>query len=58
MPIKMQMVIPKGNITPVSLPRSQPSSVNVTPNPPTALNKSMIARIHLAKSGCGSCGRK
>jgi len=26
--------------------------------PPSALNSSIIARIHSVKPGCGSCGKK
>jgi hypothetical protein len=31
---------------------------NNLPRPSTALNASIIARIHNTKPGCGSCGRK
>jgi len=59
MPAKINMVIANGNITPSQL-RSimAPPTLGATPKPPTALNASIIARIHSVKPGCGSCGRK
>lgn len=53
------MVITNGNISP-SLLRSimAPPTLGATPKAPTALNASIIARIHSVKPGCGSCGRK
>ena len=54
------MVINNGNITPSQLRyiMSPPTLGAGTPKPPTALNASIIARIHSVKPGCGSCGRK
>ena len=64
MPAKINMVISNGNILPPQI-RSvlNPNNANptlgaVTTKPPTALNSSIIARIHNVKPGCGSCGRK
>ena len=60
MPSKINMVITNGNISPAQL-RSimAPSTLGAgVPKPPTALNSSIIARIHNVKPGCGSCGRK
>lgn len=60
MPAKINMVISNGNIMPAQL-RSVLNPTNLasaTPKVPTALNASIIARIHSVKPGCGSCGRK
>lgn len=60
MPAKMNMVISNGNILPSQL-RSLTASYNLannTPKAPSALNASIISRIHNVKPGCGSCGRK
>jgi len=63
MPQKINMVLNNG----IHLPRSlnQNFSANlayapVTPaaTQPSALNTSIIARIHSIKPGCGSCGKK
>ena len=55
------MVITNGNISPAILRSimAPPTLGAGTPKaPPTALNSSIIARIHSVKPGCGSCGRK
>jgi hypothetical protein len=60
MPAKINMVIPNGNILQAQL-RALTASSNLaktTSNAPSALNASIIARIHSVKPGCGSCGRK
>lgn len=60
MPTKINMVISNGNIMPPQL-RSMnvPSSLEaVTTKAHTALNSSIISRIHNVKPGCSSCGRK
>lgn len=55
MPARIQMVIPRGNVTPVFAPR--PANKAPAVPRPTALNESIIGRIHNVKAGCGSCGR-
>ena len=59
MPAKINMVIPNGNILQAQL-RALTASSNLakTSKAPSALNASIIARIHSVKPGCGSCGRK
>ena len=54
------MVINNGNISPAQLRSliAPPTLGAGTPKAPTALNSSIIARIHSVKPGCGSCGRK
>jgi hypothetical protein len=60
MPAKINMVINNGNITPSQLRYLMaPSTLGTNaPKAPSALNASIIARIHSVKPGCGSCGRK
>jgi len=61
MPSKINMVITNGNISPALLRSimAPPTLGAAKPKaPPTALNSSIIARIHSVKPGCGSCGRK
>lgn len=55
MPARIQMVIPRGSVTPMFAPR--PTSSAPVVKAPTALNESIIGRIHNVKAGCGSCGR-
>ncbi len=59
MPIKMSMVIPKGNVAPIFAPRA-PTSANLAPVPrtSTALNAPIIGRVNGPSASCGSCGRK
>ncbi len=63
MPAKINMFLSNGNYVPqqakktinianLSVAPSQVRQVN------TSLNNSMISRIHNARPGCGSCGRK
>ena len=63
MPSKINMFITNGNVLPPQA-RSLPNPANVSappiaaaPKAPTALNASIISRIHSVKPGCGSCGR-
>jgi hypothetical protein len=59
MPPTMKMFLANGNNTFEQM--SSFSAVNSVPKTlpkPSSLNSSMIGRIHNAKSGCGSCGRK
>jgi hypothetical protein len=60
MPAKINMFISNGNILPpqVRSITAPPTLGAVTTKAPTALNASIIARIHNVKPGCGSCGRK
>lgn len=56
----MNMIITNNNIMPPQF-RSTPNPTNlasVAPKPSSALNSSIIKRIHNVKPGCGSCGRK
>jgi len=59
MPAKMNMVISNGNQLPPQFhSRTAPSTLGaITKKTSTALNSSIIARIHSVKPGCGSCGR-
>jgi len=59
MPAKMNMVISNGNKLPSQIySRTAPSTLGaITTKAPTALNASIIGRIHNVKPGCGSCGR-
>jgi hypothetical protein len=54
---KMNMVIPKGAYAPYMPPASSPNTALAPKSIPTALNSTMIARIHSVRPGCGSCGR-
>ncbi len=59
MPIKMKMLIIQNN-----QPSNQPINFNAikssisSTTTSSALNSPFIARIHNAKAGCSSCGRK
>ncbi|MCJ7801250.1 MAG: hypothetical protein MUP82_02700 [Candidatus Marinimicrobia bacterium] len=59
MPAKIHMIIPKGGYTPPQMPAAikSPNTAIAPKAIPTALNSTMIARIHTVKPGCGSCGR-
>jgi hypothetical protein len=59
MPAKMNMVISNGNRAPPQFySRNAPSTLGtITTKSSTALNASIIGRIHNVKPGCGSCGR-
>lgn len=54
------MVINNGNLSPAQIRSimAPPTLGAALPKAPTALNSSIIARIHSVKPGCGSCGRK
>jgi hypothetical protein len=55
----MKMFLANGNNTFEQMTSfSTVNSVPKTLPKPSSLNSSMIGRIHNAKSGCGSCGRK
>jgi hypothetical protein len=59
---KMNMVMGNSNNVASYLRSINQSTLGVAPQPqkprPTALNASIIQRIHDVKPGCGSCGRK
>ena len=61
MPAIIRMSLSNGNPTPSQI-ASLTYSANLASIPKTTqnvpLNTGMIQRIHNAKSGCGSCGRK
>jgi hypothetical protein len=62
MPAKINMIISNGNVMPPQM-RSPMNTANFATTPisapktSTALNSSIISRIHNVKPGCGSCGR-
>ena len=57
MPALMKMTLTNGH-PPIQQPLITPVLAIIPKNkPPQGLNRSMIARIHNAKPGCGSCGR-
>ena len=56
MPAKIKMFISNGNVIPIQ-PRSVNQSTLTATRAPSALNESIIGRIHSAKAGCGSCGK-
>jgi len=63
MPAVIKMTLDNGNPTMRQLAAfSYKASLDAIPKSPAQLNaplsSSMISRIHNAKSGCGSCGRK
>lgn len=60
----MNMLISNGNYIPPVKPHSLVNKANLAsasiaaPKAPSALNASIISRIHSVRPGCGSCGRK
>lgn len=56
----MNMFITNGNFIPTQ-PRSVVNQANIasiaTAKAPSALNASIISRIHSVRPGCGSCGK-
>ena len=58
MPVLMKMILSNGHPPPQQI-IGKTNNLAAIPrnNPPQGLNRSMIARIHSAKPGCGSCGR-
>ena len=59
MPAKIHMYINNGNMSAANA-RSIASPVTpqiMVPKNSSALNASIIGRIHTVKPGCGSCGR-
>ena len=66
MPAKINMFLSNGNLKPsqirsivnkANLSSVSPAAPKAVPKASTALNSSIIGRIHNAKAGCGSCGR-
>ncbi len=57
MPAKINMYISNGHPTVSQIKAFQKSMSVPTTRPPSALNASMISRIHNVRPGCGSCGR-
>jgi hypothetical protein len=62
MPAVIKMRLSNGNptfqqFTAYSKANLAPVPQNLPTNKNTALNNSMITRIHNVKPGCGSCGR-
>jgi hypothetical protein len=60
--LKIKMVISNGNnmshMRFMSAPTNNLATAQIsTTKASTALNSSIISRIHNVKSGCGSCGR-
>ena len=57
----MNMFITNGNLRPSqkrpTISQENLASYSSAPRAISALNSSIIGRIHNAKSGCGSCGR-
>lgn len=60
MPAKINMFLSNGNPSPAAFVMRSASLGVAPPAPkaPTALSAPFIARVHNAKPGCGSCGRK
>jgi len=62
MPLRLNMVISNGNSLPASIQQRQINIAGANPSlaspkAPSALNASIISRIHSVRPGCGSCGR-
>ena len=57
----MNMFISNGNFAPHMQQRAIVNQANLAstaaPKAPSALNASIISRIHSVRPGCGSCGR-
>ena len=58
MPQKINMFISNGNYSQQQIQKITTSNLASYNNKPSALNSSIIARIHNVRPGCGSCGRK
>ena len=58
--MKMQITNNNNYVPPIFYQNNQ-ANLGVAPQqpnkPPSALNASMVQRIHSVKPGCGSCGR-
>ncbi len=55
---RMPMILTNGGTAPRQTLQTAQRSLALAPVPVTkSLSSSMIARIHNAKPGCGSCGR-
>lgn len=62
MPVKINMIISNGNPSPAMIKQMTSASLGTTPHmaspkAPSALNASMLSRVHNVRPGCGSCGR-
>ena len=59
MPALIKMTLSNGHPTPKQFIATKPNNLAAIPKKkaPEGLNRSMIARIHNMKPGCGSCGR-
>jgi len=58
MPALIKMTLSNGHPTPTQVAAVTKNLAAVPKNkPPQGLNRSMIARVHNVKPGCGSCGR-
>jgi hypothetical protein len=60
MPQRLNMFITNGNIIPPQIKAqiNTANLANIVAQKSSALNSSMISRIHNVRPGCGSCGRK
>lgn len=62
MPQKINMFLNNGTHLPKRNDSNYSANLAYAPAvkviPPSALNTSIIARIHSVKPGCGSCGKK
>ncbi len=59
---RMGMIISNGNPPPAFLKQINNQTLGANPSltaprAPSALNASMLARVHNVRPGCGSCGR-
>jgi hypothetical protein len=61
MPAKINMFLSNGNPPPHFLKQNMSSLGSnpsiAAPKAPSALNASMLSRVHNVRPGCGSCGR-
>jgi hypothetical protein len=62
MPAKINMFLSNGNPPPAMIKQLNLASLGATPHmaspkAPSALNASMLSRVHNVRPGCGSCGR-
>ncbi len=62
MPAKINMFLSNGNLQPTMVKEINTASLGANPSlaapkAPSALNASMLGRVHNVRPGCGSCGR-
>lgn len=62
MPARINMFLSNGNVPQSFVRQSDASSLGANytiaaPKTPSALNASMLGRVHNVRPGCGSCGR-